>query len=140
MAYLHCRIRTRILTQVWTANAMATLYCIETSHCTDSNSHSNLDPDPPSLLYPFLGRIFVPRSGLSGKVNKPLIFSYKLLIYFCTYLWKRWPHSSLRADSIFSQQMAHSSLLFSSSSGVAMGNLQIRKIYSAYNYCVSIVK
>ena len=58
-----------------------------------------------------------------------------------TYLWKRWPHSSLRADSIRSQQMAHSSLLFSSSSGVAMGNLTRNQGFMAhliYLICLSI--
>lgn len=41
-----------------------------------------------------------------------------------TYLWKRWPQGSLRADCMESQQMAQSSLLTASSSGVATANLQ----------------
>jgi len=40
-----------------------------------------------------------------------------------TYLWKMCPHGSLRADSIFSQQMAQSSLWRCSSSADAIENL-----------------
>ena len=43
------------------------------SHCTDFVP--NFDPDPQSLLCPFLGQISIPRSGsesVSGNVNKPL--------------------------------------------------------------------
>ena len=45
------------------------------SHCIDLDSDANLDSDPHSLLYPFLGRISKPRLGseaVSGNVNKPL--------------------------------------------------------------------
>ena len=44
------------------------------SHCTDSDLDSEPDPDPQSLLNPFLGRITVPRLGsksVSYNVNKP---------------------------------------------------------------------
>lgn len=44
-----------------------------------------------------------------------------------TYLWKRWPQGSLRADCMESQQMAQSSLFTASSSGVATANLQRKK-------------
>ena len=41
MAYLHCRIWTRIQNQIQTPNPIVTLYYVECSHCTQSDSDSN---------------------------------------------------------------------------------------------------
>ena len=46
MAFLYCRTRTRTPTWIWTPNLMATLYCTETSHCMDADSHSDPDLSP----------------------------------------------------------------------------------------------
>lgn len=61
----------------------------------------------------------VPISPFPSQLGAPLQPAH-------TYLWKRWPQGSFRADCMESQQMAQSSLFTASSSGVATANLQRR--------------
>lgn len=59
--------------------------------------------------------------------NPSFLWSVPLPPAPATYLWKRWPQGSLRADCMESQQMAQSSLLTASSSGVATANLRRKR-------------
>ena len=83
MAYLHYRTRNRIPTQIWTANLMATLYCMESGPIAETDSDSDLDLNPYHYCTYFRTDICT-RIGIRVRVRQCKFLSSCFFHCFCT--------------------------------------------------------